>query len=150
MATDIMPEFTFGLSNDPIPEEKKSRRERRQEKSDPSPRGPGRPSNASVKKEVRDEIEAFIALMNVPLIMRDPVCGGKIMDQRIAIADALSEIAMHNPALLKFLRSGGDIMMYMKLITALSPVAMTVYEHHFSGHNQEEEARYEFGEGIVG
>ena len=142
MATDDIQGLDFGFSNDPIPEQKKSRRERRQERSDPSPRGPGRPSNASVKKEVRDEIEAFIALMNVPVALRDPVCGGAVMQQREAIADALAEIAMRNPAVLKFLRSGGDIMVYMKLVTALSPVVMTVYQHHFAGHEQEEE-RYE-------
>jgi hypothetical protein len=30
------------------------------------------------------------------------------------------------------LRSGGDIMMYLKLATALSPVIMQVYGHHIS------------------
>jgi hypothetical protein len=153
MATDLMDGITFGMTNDPIPNEKLSRSQRRkQTRDDPSPRGPGRPSNNAIKKEVRDEIDAFIALMAVPIVMRDPTCGGVLMQQREQIAEALSEIAMKNPALLKFLRSGGDVMMYFKLVTALSPVAVTVYQHHFTSENHEQDGEmgYEFGPGVMG
>ncbi len=148
---DSLKDLDFNYSNDPLPTEKKpSRSERRNSRQDPAPKGPGRPSNKTVQNEVRDEIDAFIALMAVPIVMRDPHCGGVVMQQRTQIADALSEIAMHNPAMLKFLRSGGDIMMYFKLVTALSPIAVTVYQHHFTSEEAEEESDNEFGSSFLG
>ena len=145
MADDEFADLEAGYTNDPIPTEEPKKRRIRDRSARNTGKPVGRPSTASAKTEVRQQIDAFIALMAVPIVMRDPHCGSVLMQQRSDIAEALSEIAMKNPALLKMLNSGGDIMMYFKLVTALSPIAITVYQHHFV--KKEEEVKY--GESFV-
>lgn len=120
---------------------------------DPRPKSPPRKSAPTssrktpngIKTEIREEVEAFIALMAVPIVMRDPTCGGSLMQQREAIADALAEIAMTNDTMLRLLQSGGTAMLWLKLVTAVSPVAVTVYHHHVVREVESDE----FGDGSV-
>jgi hypothetical protein len=136
------------LDSDPLPLEsprKAARTNSRTQKSTPSKpnSGPRTPNRTDTKKE----IQALIALMAMPVAMRDPICGGAVIEQSNAVAEALTDIAMQNEKLMKLLTSGGDVMMYLKLAMALSPIAQTVYGHHFVRH--EEEITDEFGTRFV-
>lgn len=127
MTTTFEDRLKFDLSQDPIPSQQKQSRKQRTE----TKRGPGRPSNTNVKKEIKDEVEALILLMSLPVAMRDPECAGVLVQQSADIADAVAAIAMKNDALRRMIMSGGDAMMYVKLATALAPVGLQVYHHHF-------------------
>lgn len=136
----------FEMSSDPVPGTKPSRRQKSASRR-------GRPTNESKKDatrtEVKKQVEALIALIGVPLSMRDPYCGGVLVGQRHEIGDALADIAMDNDRLMAILMSGGDVMKYMKLITALSPVGITIYQHHFMKTEGDEDTDHSTGADIV-
>lgn len=143
MAGTMAPEFKFNLDADPTPDKDKPSRRQKAE----SKRGPGRPPNTSIRKQIVDEVNAMILLIGVPVSMRDPHCGGALVQQANDIAEALADIAMKNDALRRILLSGGDAMMYFKLATALMPVGVTVYQHHFVKAESESEGQSEYGIG---
>ena len=120
---DLLADLAAQLEDDPKPTVKRAPKTTK--------RPQGRPSNRSIQQEIRDEIQAVIALLAMPWSLADPYCAGSLIDQSDAIAESLAEIAMKNPKLLEFMRKGGDVMVYFKLMAALSPVAKSVYEHHF-------------------
>ena len=102
-----------------------------------APRAPsgGRGTPRKVSVTVRTDISAKISLvLEVPGRVwqaRDPVCGSAFIEQRPAIADALTEIVCNSPDLVAwFTGSGGQFMLWFNLVMAAWPVAMTVAAHH--------------------
>ena len=62
---------------------------------------------------------------------RDPICGGTFVEQRPAIADALTDIVCESADLVAFFTGpAGGFMRYLNLAVALMPVGQAVMAHH--------------------
>ena len=98
-------------------------------------------------KKERDEVkETLVFIMGMPtgmLAFRDPVCAGALDENLENIIDKLIPIIEKNTRLRSWfmnLDSASNYMDYLGLLMALTPVMMTVKEHHFTkDHNHEEE-----------
>jgi hypothetical protein len=106
---------------------------RKQQQSGRAPKGGGRAVRVTVS--IRADISAKISM---PLEIggqiwaaRDPLCGGRFLDQRPAIADAFTDIVCDSADLVAFFTGpGGAFMKYLNLGAALWPVAEMVAAHH--------------------
>lgn len=131
---DDLSELT-GAPGDPVPAEAD------QLAPDPQPSrrgsGKGRRTRAAgtTSKGERDQVrDALTMLYSLPawgVRLKDPHCGGALLDERDAIIKTLVPIVCRNPAMVAFL-TGVDApwMDYLALAQALSPVASTVWSHH--------------------
>jgi hypothetical protein len=93
----------------------------------------------AMKRRIAAELEAYVQMMAIPVIMRDEVCGGVIHDQAKDIADSIATILSRYPDLAhKFLATGvlGD---WVKLLIAIKPIVTVVYSHHISKKTEEED-----------
>lgn len=86
--------------------------------------------SVKVKKEIKDTLTLMITLPGGVLNMRDPHCGGILVMQAEAIADALVPIICRNPTMYAYFTAGGNSMDYFTLLMALMPVAQTFIQHH--------------------
>lgn len=99
-----------------------------------SSRPTGRPA-VPVKAAIRRDI---LAKVSIPLETggqiwraRDEFCGGRFLEQRPPIAEALTDIICQSPDLIDFFTGpAGGFMVYLKLAAALWPVAEAVMAHH--------------------
>ena len=83
-----------------------------------------------MQKRISAEIEAYVEFAALPLLMRDPTCGGALHEQAKPIAEAIAQILSRYPDLAaKFLATGvlGD---WLKLGLALQPVLKALWTHH--------------------
>ena len=97
--------------------------------------GGGKMHAARVTASVRTDIGAKISFaLEIPGRIwqaRDPTCGGTFVEQRPAIADALTEIVCQSPDLVAwFSGSGGQFMLWLNLAAACWPVGTMVMAHH--------------------
>lgn len=84
----------------------------------------------ALKNRIAGEIEAYIEMAAIPLVMRDPVCGGALHEQAKPMAKAIAQILSRYPELAsKFMATGvfGD---WIKLVMVTAPVLRVVYSHH--------------------
>lgn len=85
------------------------------------------------RKAVKD---GWITLLTVPgglLSLRDPLCGGAVLDQVDQLAEALTKVTARNPAMLAwFVGDAAPFMDWLAVAMALRPVATTVWAHHVS------------------
>jgi len=96
---------------------------------------PFRPRKIAVSATLRADINAKISM---PLEIggqiwaaRDPLCGGRFLDQRPAIADAFTDIVCDSADLVAFFTGpGGQFMKYLNLGAALWPVIEVAAAHH--------------------
>jgi hypothetical protein len=122
---DTVPQDWSGVEQDPAPGA-----------APPRPRGAVfKPATAgaitpALRKRIAGEIEAYIEMAAIPIVMRDEVCGGAIHAQAKPMADAIANILSRYPDLAhKFLATGvlGD---WLKLVLAIKPIAEAIYQHH--------------------
>jgi hypothetical protein len=97
----------------------------------PAPRG----KHARVTSAVRRDVEAKFGLMlEIPgrvWAVRDPWCGGAFLQQVPDIRSAGVELICQSPDLVAwFTGTGGGFMLWLNLVTALQPVALTAWAHH--------------------
>lgn len=98
----------------------------------------GRPAGSRTAKPtaaVRADIEAKFGLMlTIPgniWAARDPYCGGAFLAQEPAIRKAGLDLILQSPDLIAFFTSSAaGFMLWLNLLTALQPVAMTIWAHH--------------------
>ena len=86
----------------------------------------------ALKKRISAELEAYIEMAALPIVMRDPECGGALHDQAKPIADAVAQILSRYPDIAhKFMATGvlGD---WLKLLMVCTPVLKAVYGHHIA------------------
>lgn len=84
----------------------------------------------ALRKRISAEIEAYIELVAMPVILRDETCGAVLHEQAQPIADALTAILARYPDLAhKFLATGvlGD---WIKLAVVVKPVIEVGWRHH--------------------
>jgi hypothetical protein len=121
------------MPQDPKPKRKRAGRVR--------PAAPARVS-AAVRRQVADSLQVMIVFPATAWAMRDPICGGKMLEQAEASAKALAPIICRNPQMLAWFTNGGGLMDFLAVGSALSPVATTFWGHHIShtiGHDHEGE-----------
>ena len=103
------------------------------------PRAAGRTGPPKVTAALRRDIEAKVSL---PLEIaaqawksRDPICGGRAVEQRPATAHALTSIILQSADLIDFFTGpAGGFMVYLELGAALWPILELVLAHHIFGH----------------
>jgi hypothetical protein len=115
--------------------------------ADPAPsrssrRGRSRGSRASrtaqkathaEQNQVRDALAMLLTVPAWALQMKDPHCGGAVMDNRDEIIKSMVPIVCRNPAMLAFFTAANAPWMdYLALATALRPVISTIWGHHVS------------------
>ena len=104
-------------------------------KSAPKPGGRSRPGPVRVTAGVRNDINGKISFaLEIPGRIwqaRDPVCGGTFVEQREAIADALTGIVCQSADLIEFFTgTGAAFMLYLNLAAAAWPVVTVIMAHH--------------------
>ena len=102
-------------------------------KQQPKPRTPGRTLRitAGVRADINAKISMPLEISGHIWAARDPLCGGRFLDQREAIADAFTDIVCDSADLVAFFTGpGGAFMKYLNLGAALWPVAEMVAAHH--------------------
>lgn len=114
------------LGPDPAPVRASSRGRRES-------RTPAAATTAKIRKQVKDSLTVMMGLPAGMISMRDPVCGGALGGQSEAIADALVPIICRNPGMLRWFTEGQGMMDWITLVTAVWPVARTVWDHHSGG-----------------
>jgi hypothetical protein len=128
---DTVPAEWAGLTPDPEPGDAPPTK---------APKAPIKvtPVGPALKKRIAAEIEMYIEFAAMPILLRDPVCGGAIHEQAEPIAAAITQILAKYPEIAhKFLATGavGD---WIKLAVALQPVGKIVWEHHVTKAGQDE------------
>lgn len=86
----------------------------------------------ALKKRISAEIEAYIEMAALPLVMSDPHCGTALHEQAKPMAEAIAQILSRYPDVAhKFMAAGvfGD---WLKLLIATRPVVMAIYSHHIA------------------
>jgi hypothetical protein len=64
---------------------------------------------------------------------RDPLCGAVFVQQLPSTRSALVDLICQSPDLVAwFTGVGGGFMLYLNLLAALQPVAVTVWAHHIA------------------
>jgi hypothetical protein len=129
---EAVPDEPEALTADPGPAH--GRREWRKTAKE-APRGGRAPSAAKITAAIHKDIHAKISVgLEIPGRVwqaRDPLCGGTFVEQRPAIADALTGIVCDSPDLVAwFTGPGGKFMKWLDLMMAVAPVAMVVGAHH--------------------
>ena len=102
-------------------------------KQQPKPRTPGRTLRitAGIRADINAKISMPLEISGHIWAARDPLCGGRFLDQREAIADAFTDIVCDSADLVAFFTGpGGAFMKYLNLGAALWPVAEMVAAHH--------------------
>ncbi len=120
----IPPEWTRELSQDPPPDTAQAPRKRPRQATTSGPVTP------ALKRRIAAELEAYIELAAIPLVMQDETCGGALHEQAEPIAKAIAQILARYPEIAhKFLATGliGD---WLKLLLAIKPVGQAMWKHH--------------------
>jgi hypothetical protein len=93
-------------------------------------RGAG-PVKAAVRRDIQAKISFALELPGQVWKARDPVCGGRFVEQRPAMAEAWTDVVCDSPDLVAwFTGPGGGFMKYLKVGAATWPVIETVLAHH--------------------
>lgn len=143
-----VPEEPETLSADPGPAHG-SKAWQKFAKEHPLGSGPkGRAAPKRVTATVRTDISSKISLvLEIPGRVwqaRDPVCGSVFIEQRPAIADALTEIVCGSPDLVAwFTGQGGQFMLWFNLVMAVWPVGTMVMAHHVYHTIEDQPAGYQ-------
>jgi hypothetical protein len=86
---------------------------------------------ATIQADIHAKISMPLEIMGQIWAARDPLCGGRFLEQRPAIADAFTDIVIESADLVAFFTGpGGAFMKYLNLGAALWPVAEVVAAHH--------------------
>lgn len=92
----------------------------------------------TMRKKIAVELEAYIGMAALPIVMRDPHCGSALHENAKPIAEAIAQILSRYPEIAaKFLATGmlGD---WVKLLMVTTPVVQAVWAHHGPGAQQDQ------------
>ena len=86
---------------------------------------------AAIRRDINAKISLPLEVLGQGWKIRDPFCGGRFVEQRPAIADALTGIVCESADLVDwFTGPGGGFMTVFKLAAACWPVAEMAIAHH--------------------
>ena len=86
---------------------------------------------AGIRADINAKISMPLEISGQIWAARDPLCGGRFLDQRPAIADAFTDIVCDSADLVAFFTGpGGAFMKYLNLGAALWPVIEVAAAHH--------------------
>jgi hypothetical protein len=135
---DLGPEFSNGFPDefdkDPVPGKpgRKPAMAAPAKAAGQSTRAPRKPAAASVRKQVADELHAYISLAAMTWSLRDPHCGGVLDDNARKMADALAELIARNPKLVEWIHTSGLVGDWMKLFMVFTPLVSAIRDHHIT------------------
>jgi hypothetical protein len=95
-----------------------------------APKAPAKRVTATVRKQLADEIEAYLILGAGAWQMRDPYCGEVMEKQAQEIAVRMAAILGRNPRIVEWLHTTNTIGDWVKLGMAILPVLTAIREHH--------------------
>jgi hypothetical protein len=97
--------------------------------------------NAQVRKQLKDSLYMMIAIPAGIVAVRDPICGGAVLEHVDNVIDRLIPIVCRNPAMLRWFTEGAGYMDWLGLAAAVAPIAQVVWSHHVTGslHEEDEE-----------
>jgi hypothetical protein len=122
-----------GVEFTPDPAPGKSARSARSASSPPAPARPRRkPAPPAIRRQLTDEIEAYLVLGAGAWQMRDEVCGAVLEKQAREIASRLAAILGKNPAIVEWLHTSGVIGEWVALAMAIKPVWDVIRAHHIT------------------
>lgn len=87
---------------------------------------------AAVRKDIRAKIGFMIGMPAGMLAMTDEICGGALSANAGPIADALTDIVVDSPDLVRWFSGGSGYLKWLGLMTALQPVGVAVWQHHIT------------------
>lgn len=86
--------------------------------------------------EQRVDVEAILELFFQPLLtglaMRDPYCGGELLEHWDRIREKSLPLIARSPAVVEWMTKAGGAMDWLAFAAALQPVATAVWRHHVS------------------
>lgn len=95
-----------------------------------------KPTPKGITPNVRKDVEGKVAFMLITTAnavqLIDPICGGVLARQTAEIAEKVTPILCQSSAVVEWFSKGTSLIMYVELLMALAPVAMTFYSHHLS------------------
>lgn len=86
--------------------------------------------NATQRKRLVAELEAYAELAALSVIVRDPVCGQAVHDQARPVAEALAAILARYPDMASKILGTGMVGDWLKLLMAVKPIVAAVWSHH--------------------
>jgi hypothetical protein len=89
-----------------------------------------KPATATVRKQVADELHAYLEMAAMTWALRDEHCGGALSDASREIAERLADIVSTNPQLVEWLHTSGLVGNWIALLMACKPVLSAVRAHH--------------------
>jgi hypothetical protein len=101
---------------------------------------PPKKVTATVRKDVRAKVAMFLQVGASAWAVRDPLCGGAMVQAVPDVSDALTDILCDSPAMVRWLTTGGASMKWLGLAVALQPVAAAVVGHHITHSIGEDQA----------
>jgi hypothetical protein len=131
---DFSAQFSDGKDADfePDPVPGKPARSSRSAASSPAARPAPKKVTPAIKKQLADEIEAYLLLGSGAWSMRDPYCGEVLERQAREIALRLAAILGKNAQIVAWLHTTGVIGEWVSLALAIQPVLTAIKDHHIS------------------
>lgn len=114
-------------SDDILPPDPKPGKKTRTRRTPPTP---GKKATAAEKKQVEDALNLILGMAGGGIALRDPVCGGTLLQQQKEIVTSATAIIARNPAWLAWFTGGTGFLDALALFGALLPVGVTAYKHH--------------------
>jgi hypothetical protein len=130
-------EGLFDLGPDPVAEDPKPAR--RASKGRGGAQAAARVT-AAQKRAVADALEMMITLPAGIVAMKDPVCGGAVLEHCDNVVKKLTPIVCRNPGLVEWFTTGAGYMDWFGLLMALYPIGATVLAHHVVRPQGQEES----------
>jgi hypothetical protein len=88
---------------------------------------------AAIRRDIDSKVGIMLELPGRVWEARDPLCGAVFVQQLPSTRSALVDLICQSPDLVAwFTGVGGGFMLYLNLLAALQPVAVTVWAHHIA------------------
>lgn len=117
-------------AGDELPQDARPARSRARGRSASGASQPPARVTAAQRRAVHDALEMMITLPAGVAALRDPVCGGALVEQADAIVEKLTPIVCRNAGMLAWFTEGAGYLDWLGLATALWPVGRTFWAHH--------------------
>ena len=94
---------------------------------------------AAQRRAVHDALDMLITIPAAGLALRDPLCGGAVLDNVADVVDRLTPIVCRNPNMLAFFTESTGYLEWLMLAKAVGPIVKVMWSHHVThtiGHGE--------------